>query len=205
MAQSSRPQPAYDYFLVLGFEATCDDLSSIEPMEIIEFAVVLLNSKTLKTEDTFHFYVQPTVNPNLTRFCIKLTGIAQNKVDGQPKLPEVMKKFDKWLKKHKLLRSESKVCFVTCGDWDLKTALPDQCKHLGLPVQSYFQKWVNIKKAFQATFSLVRLPRDIREMLGYLKMTFDGRPHCGLDDATNLARILVELLKIKPELKETTS
>eukprot|EP00118_Oscarella_pearsei_P017186 m.169456 g.169456 ORF g.169456 m.169456 type:complete len:72 (+) comp38997_c1_seq7:72-287(+) len=57
----------YDYFLVLDFEATCDNKIKIDPMEIIEFPVLLLNSKTLKIEDTFHSYVRPTVNPSFAR------------------------------------------------------------------------------------------------------------------------------------------
>jgi inhibitor of KinA sporulation pathway (predicted exonuclease) len=33
-------------------------------------------------------------------------------------------------------------------------------------------------------------------MLGKLGLNFDGRRHSGLDDAINIARIAVELLKV---------
>jgi len=36
----------------------------------------------------------------------------------------------------------------------------------------------------------------IDKMLGKLGLSFDGRRHSGLDDAINIARIAVELLKV---------
>lgn len=33
-------------------------------------------------------------------------------------------------------------------------------------------------------------------MLQNLGLTFEGRPHCGLDDTTNIARIALELIKV---------
>ena len=31
-------------------------------------------------------------------------------------------------------------------------------------------------------------------MLELLEMEFEGRPHCGLDDATNIARVLLRMM-----------
>ncbi|XP_065826422.1 ERI1 exoribonuclease 3-like [Oscarella lobularis] len=200
---AGQARPSFDFFLVLDFEATCDDHREIFPMEIIEFPVILLNSRTLQTEDIFHFYVQPTVNPILTDFCTKLTGIAQEQVSRQPKLPEVMKSFDDWLEKHDLLSSSHNFCFVTCGDWDLKTALPNQCRHLRIAVPPYFRKWVNIKKAFRRIYKLPKLPRSMPYMLDRLGMALEGRHHSGIDDAKNITKIMVELLKLDPGIKET--
>lgn len=44
----------------------------------------------------------------------------------------------------------------------------------------------------RTSFALIGL----QKMLGKLGLSFDGRPHSGLDDATNIARIVVELLKV---------
>jgi hypothetical protein len=38
--------------------------------------------------------------------------------------------------------------FVTCGDWDLRTMLPGQCKSFNLNRADYFNKWINIKKVY---------------------------------------------------------
>lgn len=48
--------------------------------------------------------------------------------------------------KEGLLDPSVKSIFVTCGDWDLKVMLPDQCQYLGLPVADYFKQWINLKK-----------------------------------------------------------
>jgi ERI1 exoribonuclease 3 len=88
--------PFYDYFLVLDFEATCDNKARIYPMEIIEFPVLLVNARSLATEATFHTYVCPTVHRQLTAFCTELTGITQDKVDGQPTLQETMQVCNTW-------------------------------------------------------------------------------------------------------------
>lgn len=57
MASSSinsiKPQN-YDYFLVLDFEATCDEERKIHPLEIIEFPVLKINARTFQCESTFH-------------------------------------------------------------------------------------------------------------------------------------------------------
>lgn len=38
-------------------------------------------------------------------------------------------------------------------------------------------------------------------MLSRLDMDFEGQPHCGLDDAKNIARIVVRLLKDKAVIR----
>lgn len=50
------PQP-FEYFLVLDFEATCEEDTQIKPQEIIEFPTVVVNTKTLQIESEFHHYV----------------------------------------------------------------------------------------------------------------------------------------------------
>jgi 3'-5' exoribonuclease 1 len=63
------------YFGCLDFEATCDQDSSFDyPNQIIEFPLVLLNSKG-DIVDEFHSFVKPT--EQLSQFCIELTGISQ--------------------------------------------------------------------------------------------------------------------------------
>ncbi|UXI16591.1 hypothetical protein NH340_JMT02534 [Sarcoptes scabiei] len=63
----------YDYFLVLDFEATCDQ-KPIDPIEIIEFPALKFDCKTFEIVDSFHQYVRPLIHPKLSNFCIDLTG-----------------------------------------------------------------------------------------------------------------------------------
>ena len=190
-----------DYYLVLDFEATCDEKSTPKPQEIIEFPVLKVNATTMETEAIFHSYVQPTAHPKLTPFCTKLTGITQEMVDGKPSLLQVLNMFDQWMTTENL-RGDVNICFVTCGDWDLKTMLPGQCKHLEIDVPSYFNKWVNIKKIFSNITSTKAI--SMVSMLNHLKLKQDGRHHSGIDDSKNIAKILKELAKVDPNIQPTT-
>ncbi|ESN94704.1 hypothetical protein HELRODRAFT_164590 [Helobdella robusta] len=114
-------QQRFDYFLVLDFEATCEQNAKIQPQEIIEFPVLKVNGTTWETESIFHQYVRPVHHPRLTTFCTELTGIIQNQVDEQPDFIETFRLFEDWMHKEKLLDGMMTSVFVTCGDWDLKT------------------------------------------------------------------------------------
>lgn len=48
------PRQNYDYFLVLDFEATCDNQTKLNPSEIIEFPVLKINGQTFQCESVFH-------------------------------------------------------------------------------------------------------------------------------------------------------
>ena len=47
------------------------------PHEIIEFPAVLVDLTTGERVATFHSFVRPRINPILSDFCKKLTGISQ--------------------------------------------------------------------------------------------------------------------------------
>ena len=44
--------------------------------------------------------------------------------------------------------SSYRVLFVTCGDWDLRTALPKQCHFSGVRVPGYLRIWCNVKAIY---------------------------------------------------------
>ena len=195
------PVAKIDHYLVLNFEATCDETNTSEPQEIIEFSVLKMNSSTMETEATFHSYVQPTAHPTLTPFCTELTGVTQDMVNGQPSLLEVLSMFDQWMTRENV-KDNANVCFVTCGDWDLKTMLPGQCEYLKVDVPPYFKKWVNIKEAFTRITSIKVV--SMMNMLSKLGLTQDGHHHGIIDDSKNIAKILKELLKQSPNIQPTT-
>ena len=66
----------YQYLLVLDFEANCVENGSLPCQEIIEFPVIPIDLETMGPAcEPFHFYIKPTVVPELTEFCTELTGI----------------------------------------------------------------------------------------------------------------------------------
>lgn len=202
MAKTSNVKPQlFTHFLVLDFEATCDEGKQMLPQEIIEFPCLMVNAKSLQTESTFHYYVQPRVNRQLTPFCTELTGIIQSMVDDQPHIEEVLEKFDKWLEDNGLLKPENKFIFVTCGDWDLKTMLPSQLQYFSLNTKPYFNSWINIKKPYNNLTT--QYPSGMMAMLHKLNIPHEGRHHSGIDDCKNIAKILIHLIEKGQILKPT--
>ena len=66
------------YFVAVDFEATCiEENGPNYPHEIIEFPAVLVDLTTGERVATFHSFVRPRINPVLSDFCKKLTGISQ--------------------------------------------------------------------------------------------------------------------------------
>lgn len=147
----SFPTQKYDVFLCLDFEATCQERGCIEPQEIIEFPCIAISADTFQEVGRFHEYVQPVGQPLLTDFCTQLTGITQSMVSDRKQFPEVVADFLNW---YAMLGFEQKrSIFLTCGDWDLATMLPKQCKYSGIPVPPCLAvsagSFVNIKTSFQ--------------------------------------------------------
>lgn len=178
----------FDYFLVLDFEATCDNRRQLIPQEIIEFPVLKVNGRTFEIERQFHQYVQPDVHKELTDFCTELTGIIQDQVGNQPNLQQTLELFDKWMQDEGLLNPDIRSAVVTCGDWDLQTMLPQQCKYLQIQPASYLKRWINIKKPFCDITGTH--PKGMMSMLKMLKLSHIGRHHSGIDDCHNIAAVL---------------
>ena len=80
---------------------------------------------------------------------------------------------------------------MTCGDWDVRTMLPSQLKTSGIPVPSYCHSWINLKKSQHRMTR--KFPRHLTEMLRNVGLEFEGRPHSGIDDTTNIYRVMKQM------------
>ena len=61
-------------------------------------------------------------------------------------------------------------------------AFPAGCTH-----------WVNVRKTFANFYKTSRMP--LQTMLHIIGRQFEGRAHCGLDDARNIAAVVQRLLR----------
>lgn len=181
----------YDYLAVIDFEATCDENNPSYRHEIIEFPIVLVDVDNMEIVDKFHEYVKPLVNPKLTAFCTRLTGITQDKVDEAGVFPDVLGRVETWLQDHQL-GTEKSFAVLTDGPWDMFRFMYYQCKESGLEMPSWSRKWVNIRKSYCNFYHCGR--GGIEIMLKNLGMKFEGSPHCGMDDSVNIARIALKML-----------
>lgn len=191
-----RPQQ-YDYFLVLDFEATCEKSNqtmNYYQQEIVEFPVHKVNSNNFQTEDVFHSFVKPIINPQLSNYCSSLTGISQVDVDSSPELGAVLEYFDRWMTNNVITSGKSFI-FVTSGDWDLKKMLPTECREKKIPMKSYFTDYININKSF--AYTMGKWPRfgkgRIPAMLALLELAKIGEFHRGVSDCQNIISIMKSL------------
>jgi 3'-5' exoribonuclease 1 len=87
-------QHEYDYLVVIDFEATCDEGEqpkvTRENQEIIEFPWVVIDLVNQQVIDKRQIYVRPEWTSQLTPFCVKLTGITDDKLREAPLLHEAM-------------------------------------------------------------------------------------------------------------------
>ncbi|OEL29674.1 hypothetical protein BAE44_0009307 [Dichanthelium oligosanthes] len=72
-------------------------------------------------------------------------------------------------------------------------AMASQQHFKGLAKPTFFDRWVNLRVPFEAAFGAGR--RNLQEAVQEAGLQWDGRLHCGLDDARNTARLLAELMR----------
>jgi len=177
----------YDYYVILDFEATCDQRAFPSPQEIIEFPAVIIDAKTNTVISEIQIYVKPKHHPKLTTFCTELTGITQEMVNKGVDIKTAIKTFNKWLTQNGLIWSLTKFVIVTCGNWDLQIMYQKQCKTEYINVDSHFKRWINIKDEFKNFYR--KYPDGLKGMMTYLKLRWIGRHHSGLDDSKNIGQI----------------
>lgn len=183
----------FSHAIVLDFEATCSDTGAVRPQEIIELPSVLVAVPGGEVLDEFASFVRPVHHPQLTPFCRELTTIAQADVDAAPVFADVFAAHQAWLAGHGL--TPQNALMVTCGDWDLRTMLPAQCRASEPPVSRIpplFRRWANLKVLFAGVVG--RKGAGMPKMLDALDLPLVGTHHRGVDDCRNLAAILRVLL-----------
>jgi 3'-5' exoribonuclease 1 len=183
----------FDYLLVVDFEATCVEHGAYFQNEIIEFPCVVIDVKAQQIVHSWRKYVRPVRHPTLSAFCTQLTGIQQEQVDAADPLPQVLKDFEEWFLQ--VIPPNSKVIFATDGPWDLRNFFYQQAvRRDKVTASTLFHAWVDIRTTYYKWKRLDR-PLKLEKMLEAMKLEFEGRQHSGLDDATNIARLAIEMLK----------
>ncbi|KAF7248442.1 hypothetical protein EG68_09609 [Paragonimus skrjabini miyazakii] len=193
------PDTFYSYLLIIDLEATCDFQTRSKtvpeyPHEIIEFPVLLYNTRTRRCVGVFHSYCRPKFHPDLTTFCTNLTQISQVQVDNACPFPQVLTKIENWLfTQHNL--SDVRCAIVCDCSADMGKFMRIQCRLDGIPLPSWAMVWINLSKAFRIFYKLPsRHPVTLNTMLRDLNLSFIGQQHRGLDDAINILRIVRTLL-----------
>lgn len=200
------PAHALEALLVLDIEATCDSPQQEAPHEIIEWPVVALDVRSCSVVAEFRRIVRPTENGTLSRFCTELTGITQAEVDAAQPLDVVLAEFDAWLVERGYLAPDgspaARFALCTDGPWDLCHFTAAECARKRIAQPAYLRTYVNVRKAFCKAYKL-RGPRgmSLKRQLAKLGLRYEGRPHSGIDDARNIARVAAALVaRRKPQI-----
>ena len=185
----------FDFMIVIDFECTCERDVREYPNEIIEFPAVLIDirngGKILKAK-SFRSYAKPWRNPELTMFCTQLTGIEQRHVENAPDLQSVVKNFEKWYRQ--TIPAGAKCILATDGPWDFRNfILKNSVKRDHVAFPTIFYEYIDIRTTFSNYFNHGR-PCKLEKMLSKMQLTFQGRQHCGFDDAVNIARLAVAMM-----------
>ncbi|KAI3497141.1 hypothetical protein L1887_39535 [Cichorium endivia] len=191
-----------DYFLVLDLEGK---------IEILEFPVLMIDAKTMDVVAFFHRFVRPTemgeerINQYIEGKYGKL-GVDRVWHDTAIPFKEVIEQFEEWMTTHNLFSKElggplHRAAFVTCGNWDIKTKIPQQCKVSKMKLPSYFMEWINLKDIYLNFYK--RRAAGMRTMMNELKISLLGSHHLGIDDTKNIARVLQRMLTDGAVLKIT--
>jgi inhibitor of KinA sporulation pathway (predicted exonuclease) len=189
-----------EVYIVVDFEATCKKTKLISPQEIIEFPALLVDARTLRVLSRFHSYIKPSHNPELSRFCTRLTGITQSQVDSAPPFSEVMIQHHGWLKENKVLGLGGEMAYVTWGDWDFMSAFPNQCDISSVEIPEWATRWINLKQIV-TTYMGVPKRCTLKDLVTrYLGLEWQGREHSGMDDCVNTVSVLRNLVQsgVKP-------
>ncbi|KAL4619728.1 hypothetical protein ACB092_06G101300 [Castanea dentata] len=182
-----------DFFLVLDLEGR---------VEILEFPVLMINAKTMDVMDFFHRFVRPSemseqrINEYIEGKYGKF-GVDRVWHDTAIPFTEVLHQFEVWLAQHHLWEKElggrlNQAAFVTCGNWDLKTKVFQQCKVSKMKLPPYFMEWINLKDVYLNFYK--RRAAGMMTMMKELRIPVVGSHHLGIDDTKNIARVLQHML-----------
>eukprot|EP00908_Phaeocystis_cordata_P027420 Transcript_9987.p1 GENE.Transcript_9987~~Transcript_9987.p1 ORF type:complete len:445 (+),score=98.91 Transcript_9987:83-1417(+) len=212
-------RPTIDTLLVLDFEGTCNGegdraltrLQQCDLHEIIEWPVVRLDAASGQEVDIFHSYVRPEEGAEagearrLTEYCTELTGITQAQVENAPRLAEVVELFVDWLQARGLVEAlrAGTTALVAHGEWDLVDQLPTECRRKRVALPACLRESTDLRIPFADTVGGVGTGLGMLAMLDRLQLTPEGRHHCGLDDARNLARVAARLVALGADMAHT--
>lgn len=199
----------FDHLLVIDFGAPGTSRDS-ETREIVEFPIVVVDVRRKEVlNEEFHHYVRPTRHLKLSQEYIAKCGIEQHMVDGAETIEAVVNLARAFVAKLGL--DETRLAVVTCGNYDLGTALKAEATNKTFPLPAWLRRWVSLKETFGAEFGEAEFRKSRRgqhtmvTMMQTLRLPLNGRHHSGIDDARNIAKIVLKLLEREVPLKITGS
>ncbi len=166
-------------FIIYDLEATCwMGRPPYGVQEIIEVGAVKLNMYG-DYLSSFNRFVQPMVNPKLSRFCKRLTSIRQEDVNRASLFDQVAHDFIEWIDSDDYL-------LCSWGEQDIKF-LQNDCKLHKIDTD-WLAHHADLKEQYYKSYGL-KNPVSLSKALDMEGYEFEGVPHRAISDAQNLVRV----------------
>lgn len=178
-------------YVCVDLEATCWEIKG--PIsEVIEIGAVAVTdeSKDFPVITTYQSFVKPIINPELSAFCTKLTGITQADVENMQPFKPAWAAFLNWLKLKVTPTPAEKTVMVSWGDYDRKQ-LVRECKANGTHFP--FTAHMNLKDLVRRTYYPTITDFHQPSVAAKLGVSYDGPAHRALTDAKVVAKLLREV------------
>lgn len=188
-----------ELILIVDLEATCWPPGSPErarqalDAEIIELGA-LLTSPLLREVDQppaqFERLIKPQKHPELTPFCVELTGLTTAQLSNARSLKQALEELWSWIEGESgQPRARWRLSLASWGPFD-RGILRRQCAELGLWLPDWshidlkrsFERWCRRHRREGARFGL-------RRALTALELTHEGPAHRALSDAVAAWRL----------------
>ena len=171
-----------DKILVVDIEATCwlGKPPPGEKREIIEIGSCELDLMTERIDEKRSVIVRPQCS-KISRFCTELTTLKEEDVAKGVSLKEACE----------TLPGKNKI-WASYGNYD-REKFSEECgwKRIAYP---FGPSHINVKILFAVAHSLSK-EVGLKSALNLLNMSFEGTPHRGEDDAWNIAKVLLILIR----------
>ncbi len=151
--------------------------------EIIEIGAVKLGPD-YQLVDRYSAFVRP-IYGGIAAHISSLTGITDDEVAAAPELAEALEKFGQWIGPAK-----SRIYSWSMSDW---RQLDSECqlKQLNMP-DGLCHRWMDFQRVYTRLLGLSRQnPLSLKNAIGAVETTFDGRAHRAVQDAENSASLLI--------------
>jgi inhibitor of KinA sporulation pathway (predicted exonuclease) len=174
-----------DQIIVIDVEATCweDHPPDKEESEIIEIGLCVVDVQRGERIGRERIVVKPS-RSRVSPFCTQLTGLTQAEVETGRSFGDACR----YLGQHYHTRQRT---WASYGDYD-RRQFERQCQRDTVPYP-FGPTHLNVKNLC-ALRSTLEHEVSLAKALEYCGRRFDGTPHRGVDDAWNIAGLLILLL-----------
>lgn len=184
----------------VDIEATCwesDAPGDLRTHEVIEIGMVAINTRALEITREISILIQPVENPVLSDFCVQLTSITNdllvNSSLDDPAAPYETIRADAFGQAMQIAREWlapfGQYVWCSWGNYDLRQMEAEAARkgtELALPASLHF----NAKMIYAKTRSGVKR-RGLGAAVKRQNLSFSGTQHRGVDDARNVARVIL--------------